>query len=273
MSFAPVRWVCASSLMCLLACGGGEVPGEVPAAAETTGAEPAPPAPAPAAEAEAEPSEAEEEAPAPAPAANVAKPAATPPRFGALITYVVKDYDAWKEIFDDQKPARKAAGIVAHTVLLHPKAKAKVTLMFAARDLDPLQAFLGDEEQKKAMEQAGVKGKPTVYVLSLVDDQTNQELSGMYSAVVKLKVADFDTWKEAFDARADARDQADLYGHAIATLADDDSTVFVYLQAREQAPLDKYLASKDFKEAMSAAGAKGAPEVTKLSEEEDETYK
>ena len=52
----------------------------------------------------------------------------------------------------------------------------------------------------------------------------------------------------------------------------DDHIVYVYLQAREQEALDKFLASKDLKDAMKAAGVKDTPEITKLTEEESRDY-
>jgi hypothetical protein len=130
------------SAVCLLAlafagCATAEVT-EAPAAAEgapataepTTGGEVAPAA-APAAEpAPAATAPAPEAAPAPVePAAQPSQPTAPQqPAVGVIVTHKVKDFAAWKPVFDGHQDARKAAGILGHGLMADVKNDKLVTL-------------------------------------------------------------------------------------------------------------------------------------------------
>ncbi|MDH5673868.1 MAG: hypothetical protein OEZ06_17050 [Myxococcales bacterium] len=255
----------------LAACGGGAPASEEGAPASSAGAETAsqtpeeaPPetAPAPAPEAAAEAAAAQ--------SAKAAEPEPDPPRYAALITVVAKDYEAWKAAFDGQLAMRKEATVTGHTVLRHPKRPAKVAVLLLARHQDPLEAFLDSEERKKAMADAGERA-PKVEVLSWVEDKTDQQFGNMHTAVLSFEVGDFDDWKKAFDAGAEGREEADLYGYAIAT-ADSDKVV-LFLQASEEEARDKFLKSKSLKDIQKAGGVKGEVDIRKFVEDEDATYK
>jgi hypothetical protein len=152
---------CALALSAI-ACGGSEPAASEatePQAAPSTGAE-APPAPV----AEAPP------APAPAPepitpAAAPPAPAPAPPAFSVLLTHKVKDFAAWKPVFDADEPARKSAGIVGHGIMTDPAKPGVITLWLPTNDLDKALAFGASPELKAKMKEAGVIGKPAIVTM------------------------------------------------------------------------------------------------------------
>jgi hypothetical protein len=80
--------------------------------------------------------------------------------------------------------------------------------------------------------------------------------------VVRHSVADFDTWKSAFDADQDRRVAAGIVGHHINRAEDDPNQLSIYLAATDAARAEAFAASDELKDAMQAAGVTSAPEVT-----------
>jgi len=82
------------------------------------------------------------------------------------------------------------------------------------------------------------------------------------AAVVTHPVADFDTWKPAFDAHQGAREKAGIYAHCLNRLSSDAPTVSAYFLARDRGKLEAFLAAPELAPTMNAAGVIGPPQVT-----------
>lgn len=74
-------------------------------------------------------------------------------------------------------------------------------------------------------------------------------------------VADFDTWKAAFDADEEARRAAGVVGHHINRAADDPNALSVYLAATDIDKARAFASSDELQAAMAAAGVTSAPRV------------
>jgi len=260
--------VCLFALM--LVDGFGCSSAEEPAPAATAGAETTPePAPTPA--------PAPPPAPEPAtPAAAVEAPPPAPqmPPFAAVVIQEVKDYDAWKTVFDGDVEARKAGGIVGEGLMRGADDDKLVVVYAPATDAEKLKAFLGAKELKAKMKEAGVKGKPTIYMFKSEGGKTAKGAEGapMFGAVLKYDTKDFAAFKTAMEAGADARMAAGVVGWALGQGVEKDTEAYVYLQSDDVAKLKAYLAAKETKAAMKAAGAKGQPKATLFKEESMTMY-
>ena len=77
-----------------------------------------------------------------------------------MVNHKVKDWDAWKKVFDGHKQARIDAGLtdraLAHTV----GDNHSVTIVFAASDVAKAKAFAASKDLKDKMDEAGVEGPP-----------------------------------------------------------------------------------------------------------------
>ena len=80
--------------------------------------------------------------------------------------------------------------------------------------------------------------------------------------VVRHSVADFDTWKAAFDAEEDLRSAASVDGDHINRAEDDPNDLSVYLAATDTAKLETFASSDELKDVMRAAGVTSAVELT-----------
>ena len=82
-----------------------------------------------------------------------------------MVRHKVADYSRWKEAFDAQLNARKAAGETEARVMVSVDDPREVTLFFDWDSLDRARRFVGSEELKQAMKSGGVIGDPDIRFL------------------------------------------------------------------------------------------------------------
>ena len=79
-----------------------------------------------------------------------------------IATHPVKDFDAWKAIFDQFEPIRKEAGELSAMVLRHADDLNMVTIINTWESIEAFQALFNREELKAGMAEAGVTAPPTI---------------------------------------------------------------------------------------------------------------
>lgn len=77
-----------------------------------------------------------------------------------IIRHKVKDYIAWRKVFDEYETMRKAGGEQGATVVQVVGDPNDVIVINTWRSMDAAETFLANSELKIAMEKAGVEGKP-----------------------------------------------------------------------------------------------------------------
>jgi len=82
-----------------------------------------------------------------------------------IVRHKVADYSRWKEAFDAHLNLRKAAGETEARVMVSVDDPHEVTLFFDWDSVDRARRFVGSEDLKQAMKQAGVVGDPDVRFL------------------------------------------------------------------------------------------------------------
>ena len=78
-----------------------------------------------------------------------------------IVTHPVKDFDAWKKVFDEFEQARKEAGELSAIVLRHADDPNVISVLNTWTTVDAAKAFLASEEIKMGMGEAGVTAPPT----------------------------------------------------------------------------------------------------------------
>ncbi len=84
-----------------------------------------------------------------------------------LIIHAVKDYGAWKVVFDDAAGIRKAAGEVAFQVLRYEQDANKIIHFSQWQSLAKAKAFFESPELVKIRRQAGVEAPEFIYLNQL----------------------------------------------------------------------------------------------------------
>jgi hypothetical protein len=85
-----------------------------------------------------------------------------------MVKHHVKDWDAWKKVYDSDKPNRVNAGLTDR-VLGHSNGDThSVTIVFAVSDMAKAKDFIGSKAMKDKMDQAGVDGPPDFFFYRIV---------------------------------------------------------------------------------------------------------
>ena len=82
----------------------------------------------------------------------------------AVISHPVKDYAAWRIVYDSAEPLRQKAGVTGAEVFHDPKNPNMIVIIHRFPSLEVAQAFLGDPGLKDAMMKAGVTAPPTTII-------------------------------------------------------------------------------------------------------------
>ncbi len=85
-----------------------------------------------------------------------------------LISHKIKDWDAWKKVFDADKPNRMAAGLTDRALGYNVGDNHSVTMAFVISDMKMAEDFSKSPELKKKMEEGGVEGPPAMFYYTVV---------------------------------------------------------------------------------------------------------
>jgi hypothetical protein len=88
-----------------------------------------------------------------------------------LVTdFRVRDYDAWKPVFDEQEPLRRSHGGIEHRVYRDVHDRSHVVVHNDFPSAEDARSFLEDLSLKQAMERGGVEASPAAMFLERAGD-------------------------------------------------------------------------------------------------------
>lgn len=85
-----------------------------------------------------------------------------------LVQHKVKDFAAWKKVYDSVADLRASNGELSDQIYRDASDPNKLTLIFEWDSLANAQKYANSPELKAAMERAGVEGPPNIYFLNEV---------------------------------------------------------------------------------------------------------
>ena len=88
------------------------------------------------------------------------------------IKHKVRDYDAWKTVFDDFSETRKQGGEKSYRICQTENDPNELDVIFEWDNVENARSFVKSPELKKAMEKAGVMEAPEISFLKEVDQGT-----------------------------------------------------------------------------------------------------
>lgn len=182
------------------------------------------------------------------------------PAVAAVVTHEVSDYATWKRVFDDDAGARQRAGILGTHINRGADNPNLVSVYLGAGDVASLRGFLNNDDLKATMTRAGVKGPPTIVLMTPVEDKPVRDRP-LPGAIVSHRVTSYEAWKKVFDEDAPSRAKAGIVGHAINRGLEDPNTVIVYLQSSTLEEVRSFCTSPALKTTMAKAGVEGAPRI------------
>ena len=85
-----------------------------------------------------------------------------------LVRHTVSDYKIWRKAYDDFAPVQDAKGLTAEAVYQAADNPNDVTVTHEFASVESARAFAESAELKKAMQNAGVVGPPTIWFTNKV---------------------------------------------------------------------------------------------------------
>ena len=81
-----------------------------------------------------------------------------------FVRHEVTDYAAWRKVYNDFDATRRKLGVIAQAVYRSVDNPNDVTVTHDFKSADKAKTFAASSELKSAMEKAGVKGAPQIWI-------------------------------------------------------------------------------------------------------------
>jgi hypothetical protein len=85
-----------------------------------------------------------------------------------ILQHEVKDFAAWKKVFDEDEPGRTNVGVKLTGLYTSVKNPNDVTMIFEAPHAGVFDILMSDPERQKNIQKAGVISEPVVSILNKV---------------------------------------------------------------------------------------------------------
>jgi heme-degrading monooxygenase HmoA len=86
-----------------------------------------------------------------------------------MFIHQVKDYDKWKQVYDERYNERKAKGSKGSSILRNANDPNQMIIITAWEDMESAKNFAEAEDLRIAMQKATVIGLPAVYYLEEIE--------------------------------------------------------------------------------------------------------
>ena len=82
-----------------------------------------------------------------------------------IIRHKVRDFAAWKKVFDSHASAQSASALSNPRLFRSADDRSEVVILFDAADTDKAKQFAASSDLRSAMASAGVIDKPDIHIL------------------------------------------------------------------------------------------------------------
>ena len=87
-----------------------------------------------------------------------------------IVSHHVRDFDTWKEGFDEHEKARRGFGCSGHAVYQSTTDPGKVIVVNRFDTIEGARGFMDDPALPEVMKRAGVDSAPDVHICRQVED-------------------------------------------------------------------------------------------------------
>lgn len=178
-----------------------------------------------------------------------------------LITHKVANYAKWKMAYDAHDSVRRSYGLHNYLLTRGVEDTNRVMVALWMDDAAKAKEFVAMPNLKDAMKKGGVLGVPTFGYIDVQMYDTVTTNASSTRMMLSHKVKDYDTWKKEFDSHKQARMDAGLADRLLGYEVGDNKTVTIVFAVSDLKKARDFLASKDLKDKMTAAGVEGPPSI------------
>jgi hypothetical protein len=194
----------------------------------------------------------------PAPASSTSAIVTTPQDM-MVVMHKVKDFAKWKASYDAHDSLKTAGGVRNFVVGRGVQDTSMVLVATKVDDMQKAKALATSPALKKAMQQGGVVGAPTIRFNTMVFQDTSS-ISTDLRVTSMITVKDWDKWQKAFDSTRQLNEDNGLklraYGHETA----DNHKVSIVSAVTDTAKARAYFSSDLLKKRRAASGVVSQPQ-------------
>jgi len=81
-----------------------------------------------------------------------------------VVRHTVRDYAAWRKVYDSVQPLQAAGGVMEQSVYQDPNNANDVLVLHKFANQSKANEFVSSSELRDAMQRAGVEGQPRVEI-------------------------------------------------------------------------------------------------------------
>jgi len=183
----------------------------------------------------------------------------TTPQDMLVVMHKVKDFAKWKASYDSDDSLKTAGGVRNYVVGRGAQDTSMVLVATKVDDMQKAKAFATSAALKKAMQQSGVVGAPTIKFTTMVFMDTGN-ISTDLRVRTNITVKDWDKWQKTFDSTRALNEDNGLkvraYGHETA----DNHKVTIVSAVTDTAKARAFLSSDMLKKRRMTSGVVGEPQ-------------
>ena len=182
----------------------------------------------------------------------------TTPQLMMMVRHKVKNYAAFKTVYDNHDSVRRANGLYSYVLGRGMDDSMMVMVALRADNLEKAKAFSKDAVLKTAMQKAGVVGAPEMSFINVVWQDT-VNVGAIPRVIASFTIKDWDTWKKSFEESKQERIDNGVvdrqYGHD----ADDNLKISLVTALTDETKARAYWNSDVLKKRRETAGLTTEP--------------
>jgi len=148
---------------------------------------------------------------------------------------VVTDFKKWRTVHDTHLGEIEEKGLTEVHMMNSTVDTNDVFMLLEPRNAKVGETYLTDYQQQEQLEE-GVEKKGEILLVSKVKNDDYEKKGKSYCTrwfVIKLRVKDFDTWKEEYDHNSKCRQEGGLQESLMVQGVDDPNTVIILFETVE----------------------------------------
>jgi quinol monooxygenase YgiN len=177
------------------------------------------------------------------------------------VQHTVKDFAAFKVVYDSHDSMRQASGVTNFVMGRGLDNPNLVIVMNKISDTQKAKDFAASPDLKTAMDSAGVTDAPLISFVNVFRNDTST-ITQTERLMVSHRVKDFDAWFKVYQAEGKAkRAENGLVERGMARDIDDPNRVTVVFAITDMVKAKARVGSEELKKLMTDAGVEGPPQI------------
>jgi len=178
-----------------------------------------------------------------------------------VVHHRVRDYDAWKPVFDEHEGVRRSHGEVEHRIYRMRNDVNTVAIHNDFPSVDAARRLMADPSLKEAMARGGVEGEPGSGFLELTGRKVYVDGFEGSSVILVIHhwVDDAATWKPVFEEHEAVRRSHGTTEHRLFQDPLQPNRIVVHIDFPSEAAAQGFGADPTLPEAMARGGVQGEP--------------